>query len=75
MSAADWTPIRKIVASLLAGATSTGVIALFTLFHVNLDQTTAAAIVGLATVLAGYLTPSAPPAEPAPLASDDGQPE
>jgi hypothetical protein len=53
-----WKPIRKIVAALLSGLTTTGVMAVLDGVGVHVDQTLAGAIVTLAAVAAGYLVPS-----------------
>lgn len=58
-------PIRKILASFLSGATTTGVIAILDGVHVHVDQSWAAVIVLALTTAAGYLVPSAP-GEPQP---------
>lgn len=61
MSPAKWTPVRKIVATALGALTTTLVIALGSLAGVSVSSTVAATIVAVASVLAGYLTPAAPP--------------
>jgi putative effector of murein hydrolase LrgA (UPF0299 family) len=60
-----WAPVRKIVATILGAVTTTAVIALGDLVGAHLDQTVAASIVGLAAILAGYLTPASVPPETA----------
>lgn len=57
----SWKPIRKIVATGFGALTSAGVIAIGHAFGWEIDPTLAAVIVGLASALAGYLTPSPTP--------------
>lgn len=58
----SWKPLRKIVAVGLSGLTTTGVIAFMAESGVQISETTAAVIVWLATLAAGYLVPEKQPA-------------